>query len=61
MRSDWILDVLSDIKSFAIANELPLLAEHLDDIAIVALTEITSKIDAKRFTSEQLSPNDLLP
>eukprot|EP00326_Haptolina_ericina_P031530 CAMPEP_0181247610 /NCGR_PEP_ID=MMETSP1096-20121128/44707_1 /TAXON_ID=156174 ORGANISM="Chrysochromulina ericina, Strain CCMP281" /NCGR_SAMPLE_ID=MMETSP1096 /ASSEMBLY_ACC=CAM_ASM_000453 /LENGTH=39 /DNA_ID= /DNA_START= /DNA_END= /DNA_ORIENTATION= len=39
MRSDWILDVLTDLKTFATANDLPVLAEQLDDTAIVALAE----------------------
>ena len=42
MRSDWILDVLSDLKTFATANDLPVLAEQLDDTAIVALAEIAA-------------------
>ena len=42
MRSDWILDVLNDLKTFARANEMPILAEQLDDTAIVALTEIAA-------------------
>lgn len=42
MRSDWILDVLADLKTFALSIDLPVLAEQLDDTAIVALAEITS-------------------
>ena len=42
MRSDWILDVLTDLKTFAAANDLPVLAEQLDDTAIVALAEIAA-------------------
>jgi hypothetical protein len=42
MRSDWILDVVNDLKTFARANEMPLLAEQLDDTAIVALAEIAA-------------------
>lgn len=42
MRSDWILDVLTDLKTFATANDLPVLAEQLDDTAIVALAEIAA-------------------
>lgn len=45
MRSDWILDVLTDLKTFANANELPVLAEQLDDTAIVALAEIAALHD----------------
>ena len=43
MRSDWILDVLADLRSFADANDLPLLAEQLDDTALTARAEIASK------------------
>lgn len=42
MRSDWILDVLADLRSFAMSNELPALAEQLDDTAIIALAEIAA-------------------
>ena len=42
MRSDWILDVLADLRTFALSNDLPALAEQLDDTAIVALTEIAA-------------------
>lgn len=43
MRSDWILDVLADLRSFAEANDLPQLAEQLDDTAIIAVAEFASK------------------
>lgn len=42
MRSDWILDVLADLKTFALSVDLPALAEQLDDTALVALAEIAS-------------------
>lgn len=42
MRSDWILDVLTDLKTFARANDMPALAEQLDDTAIVAMSEIAA-------------------
>ena len=42
MRSDWILDVLADLKTFARANELVALAEQLDDTSIVAMAEISA-------------------
>ena len=42
MRSDWILDVLVDLRRFALSNNLPALAEQLDDTAIVALSEIAA-------------------
>lgn len=42
MRSDWILDVLADLKAFAHCNDLPALAEQIDDTALVALAEIAA-------------------
>ena len=43
MRSDWILDVLADLRTFAQAIDMPALAEHLDDTALVAMAEIASR------------------
>jgi hypothetical protein len=43
MRSDWILDVLADLRKFAQINDLPLLAEQLDDTALLAMAEIAAK------------------
>ena len=40
MRNEWILDVLADLRGFAQDNNLQLLAEQLDDTAIVAVAEI---------------------
>lgn len=42
MRSDWMLDVLADLKTFALSIDLPVLAEQLDDTAIVAMAEIAA-------------------
>ncbi|UWR24276.1 hypothetical protein [Sulfitobacter sp. S190] len=42
MKSDWILDVLADLRTFANANGLPALAEQLDDTALIATAEIAS-------------------
>ncbi len=41
-RHDWILDVLADLKTFALSAELTKLAEQLDDTALIALAEIAS-------------------
>lgn len=43
MSNTWILDVLADLKSFAVRNDLPALAEQLDDTTLVAATEISSR------------------
>lgn len=40
MQYRWILDVLTDLRTFAQANGLPALAEQLDDASLVAVTEI---------------------
>ena len=42
MQSDWILDVLADLRTFALSRDLPMLAEHLDDSALIALAEIAA-------------------
>lgn len=40
MRYEWILDVLTDLRAFARANGLPLLAERLDEAAAAAADEL---------------------
>ena len=42
MEQDWILDVLADLRTFAHASNLPKLAEHLDDSAVIAMAEISA-------------------
>jgi hypothetical protein len=42
MTHDWILDVLSDLKSFARKNDLPILAEQLGDTQLIAMSELKS-------------------
>ncbi len=44
-HNDWILDVLADLKSFALANDLGTLAEQLDDTTLIATVEIASKAE----------------
>lgn len=44
MKYDWIIDVLTDLKSFAQANGLPALAEQLDDTSLLAATEIAQRV-----------------
>jgi hypothetical protein len=41
-QHDWILDVLADLKAFALSADLTNLAEQLDDTALIALAEIAS-------------------
>lgn len=42
MRHDWIIDVLTDLTTFARDNQLEALAEQLDDTQLVAQIEIAS-------------------
>jgi hypothetical protein len=43
MKTEWIFDVLSDLRLFAQENGLPVLGEHLDDARMIAATELASK------------------
>lgn len=42
MGNKWILDVLTDLQTFATQNELPELANYLEETAVVADREIKS-------------------
>jgi len=41
MKNEWILDVLADLRAFAVSNELPELASQLERTAVVASSELT--------------------
>lgn len=43
MKHDWILDVLTDLRTFAHANGMNTLVEQLDDTRLLATAEIASK------------------
>ncbi len=45
MKYDWILDVLSDLKTFAQSNDLKVLADQLEETRQVAAIEIVSVSD----------------
>lgn len=42
METDWILDVLADLRTFARQNGLPALAEQIDETCLLAAVEIAS-------------------
>jgi hypothetical protein len=42
MQNEWLLDVLSDLRSFAGANGMALLSQQLDNARAVAVIELTS-------------------
>ena len=39
MSNKWIVDVLCDLRSFAVINNLPHLADQLGDAVVVAMAE----------------------
>lgn len=42
MNGNWMIDVLGDLKVFARGNNMPRLAEQLEETILVALTETAS-------------------
>lgn len=42
MTCDWVIDVVSDLKTFAERNGLPRLAAQLEETAYLAAIEIAS-------------------
>jgi hypothetical protein len=42
MQNEWLLDVLSDLRSFAGANGMAQLSQQLDTARAVAVIELTS-------------------
>lgn len=43
MRHDWIFDVLTDLRSYAVKNDLPAIAAAADSALDAAHTEIAEK------------------
>ena len=53
MTNEWIIDVLLDLKKFSAANDMQMLAEHLDDTILVATTELSNQvIPARRMAGD---------
>ena len=48
MRHAWILEVLTDLRTYAEGNDLPLIAAAADRTIDVARAEITAVNDADR-------------
>lgn len=48
MEHDWILDVLADLRNYASRNDLPALAEQLQETVLLAAVEISSAEGAGR-------------
>lgn len=43
MSHNWILDVLADLKAYAVKNDLVALAEQLDDTRHVTVAELLAR------------------
>ena len=43
MRHDWIFDVLSDLRTYALQNNLPALAAKVDEALVLAKAEIEAE------------------
>ena len=43
MRHDWIFDVLSDLKAYAIQNDLAALAVKVEEAMVIARAEIEAE------------------
>jgi hypothetical protein len=43
MKSDWVIDILKDIRQFSEQNGMLVLAEQLDDAIFIAATEIGAR------------------
>lgn len=52
MGRKWIIDVLADLRSFAEANDLPLLAEELGRTSRLAQAELASMEAGPRRAAE---------
>ena len=42
MANEWIIEVLDDLQEFARKNEMPALAQQLDDTLAVARDEVSA-------------------
>tara|TARA_Y100000815_G_scaffold196612_1_gene180128 strand:- start:28 stop:270 length:243 start_codon:yes stop_codon:yes gene_type:complete len=54
MAQDWIIDVLADLRQYAIRNYHMRLAEQLDDAILVAATELRAADSALQTDSNRL-------
>ncbi|MGG7564654.1 hypothetical protein ACQ5SO_00640 [Rhodovulum sp. DZ06] len=45
MANDWIIDVLADLRQYALRNNYIALAEQLDDAIVVAAGELICSAD----------------
>jgi hypothetical protein len=56
MRHDWVFDVLLDLKSYAMRNDLPQLAASVDQALAVARSEIEAEQDRAASPTGHMGP-----
>lgn len=62
MAHEWIVDVLADLRNFALQNNLNALVEQLDDTLLVAAAELSQAVqDAPEESVEYVSGVGRLP
>lgn len=61
MSQEWMIDVLQDLRNFAVKNDLAELAEQLDDTIHIAVTEITWKAHGGVAAEQNAKPNGGVP
>jgi hypothetical protein len=52
MRHDWIFDVLKDLMTYAVKNDLPALAARVEAALAVAEVEIAATGDSQKAGAE---------
>ena len=57
MRHVWIFDVLSDLKAYAVRNDLPALAAKVEDALILAKVEVDAQGEDAEVTGPGRSPS----
>lgn len=57
MSQEWMIDVLQDLRNFAVKNDFVELAEQLDDTIHIAVTELTGKAAQSVAAEQNAKPN----
>lgn len=58
MTNEWIIDVLADLRQYALRHHYMALAEQLDDAIVVAAGELMLEADASDHLPAPASPMD---
>lgn len=61
MTNEWIIDVLADLRQYALRNRYMALAEQLDDAIVVAAGELYAEQEAASQAHADLSRAMLSP